>query len=297
MPRINVALGRLRRNASGWSIELKFVLQDRRRGHELPKVVPNDPDVTPDFCDLPFRLSLLGCEDRPVGQSITIDQVLEAFLEDQRRGLSARTMRNYDYVIELLRHSLNGYAYTSLDNDDTKRFEEASRAGDEEAFCHLFGPEHILGHLGEFLGYFMVRKVMGGQELLRSAGTVTKKLAGWLYAQGYVSDDEREGAVERGTEASRDLPRAERLASLLYDQSRSMSPPGPHALAEKDYVEGYLVIERVEPGALYFGRGIGPLPVSEQASALAEVGWGINITLAQIKGRWRVVEVGNVYPM
>lgn len=227
----------------------------------------------------------------------TIDQVLDAFLEDQRRRLSARTMRNYDDVIALLRDSLNGYAYESLDEAGAKRFDKAYQAGDEEAFCHLFGPEHILGHLGEFLGYFMIRKVMAGQELLRSAGTVTKKLATWLYEQGYVSDIERELAVDQGTDAARDLPRAERLASLLYDQSRATPDFDPGGLGGKDFVEDYLIIEHIEPGALYFAGGIGPLAVSEQASELAEVGWGVNITLARITGTWWVVEVGNVYPL
>ena len=137
----------------------------------------------------------------------TIDQALNVFIKDQRRRLSDRTMRNYDDVVELLRDSLNGYAYQSLDKADAKRFDKAYQAGDEEAFCHLFGPEHILGHLGEFLGYFMVRKVMGSQELLRSAGTVTKKLASWLYEQGYVSDDEPEIAVDQGTEERAIPPR------------------------------------------------------------------------------------------
>ena len=227
----------------------------------------------------------------------TIDQALDAFIEDQRRRLSDRTMRNYDDVVELLRDSLNGYAYQSLDKADAKRFDKAYQAGDEDAFCHLFGPEHILGHLGEFLGYFMVRKVMGSQELLRSARTVTKKLASWLYEQGYVSDDEREIAVDQGTEAARDLPRAERLASLLYDQSRATPNFDPGALGKGDLVEDYLMIDRIEPGALYFAGGIGPLAVSEQASELAEVGWGLNITLARITSIWWVVEVGNVYPM
>jgi hypothetical protein len=152
----------------------------------------------------------------------TIDQVLDAFLQDQRQRLSAHTMRNYEDVMELLRACLNGYAYESLDKADRKRFDQAYEAGDEEAFCHLFGPEHILGNLAEFLGYFMLRKVMAGQELLRSAGTVTKKLATWLYEHGYVSDDEAQIAVDRGTDAARDLPRAERLANLLHDQSRAV---------------------------------------------------------------------------
>jgi hypothetical protein len=232
-----------------------------------------------------------------VDTDFTISEALDAFLVDQRRRLSARTMRNYDDVIELLRDSLNGYAYQALDQADAKRFDQAYQAGDEEAFCHLFGPEHILGHLGEFLGYFMIRKVMASQELLRSAGTVTKKLATWLYEQGYMSDDERELAVDQGTDAARDLPRAERLANLLYDQSRAAPDFDPGALGEGDLVEDYLMIERVEPGALYFAGGIGPITVSEQVSAFAEVGWGVNITLARITNTWWVVEVGNVYPM
>ncbi len=227
----------------------------------------------------------------------TIEQVLDAFLRDQLPRHSTRTMRNYEDIVELLRSSLNGYAYESLDKADRKRFDQAYGAGDEEAFCHLFGPEHILGNLTEFLGYFMLRKVMAGQELLRSAGTVTKKLATWLYEHGYVSADEAEIAVDRGADAARDLPRAERLARLLYDQSQAVPDFDPAALDKEDLVEDYLVIERIKPGALYFDGGIGPLAVSEQASGLAEVGWGVNITLVRITSTWWVAEVGNVYPM
>lgn len=227
---------------------------------------------------------------------LTIEEALDAFIADQRHRLSARTMRNYDDVVDLLRHSLNGYGPNTLDKTDHKRWEKAF-AHDEEAFCHLFGPEHILGHLSEFLGYFMVRKVWASQELLRSAGTVTKRLARWLYEHGYVSDDERELAVEQGNQAARDLPRAERLANLLYDQSRATPSFDPDDLGSRDLVEDYVVIERIEPGSLYFAGGLGPVTVSEKASALAEVGWGVDITLARLEGTWRVVEVGNVCPM
>jgi hypothetical protein len=40
--------------------------------------------------------------------------------------------------------------------------------------------------LGEFLGHFTIRKVAAGDELLRVAGRVTKKLAGWLGERGYL---------------------------------------------------------------------------------------------------------------
>jgi len=72
----------------------------------------------------------------------------------------------------------------------------------------------------------MVRKVWASQELLRSAGTVTKKLAGWLFEHGYVSADEREDGVEQGGRAARNLPRAERLGSCTSagGSARSKSP-------------------------------------------------------------------------
>lgn len=166
----------------------------------------------------------------------SIDQVLEAFVDDQRQRLSPRTLANYEEVIDLLRHSLNGYGPNSLDEPDHRRWQQAYDAGDEDAFCHLLGPEHILDHLGEFLGYFMVHKVIAGQELLRSAGTVTKKLARWLHQHGYASADTAQDAAEQGAQAARDLPRAERLASLLYEQSRATPDVDPAQLTDTDMV-------------------------------------------------------------
>ncbi len=67
-------------------------------------------------------------------------------------------------------------------------------------------------------------------------------------------------------------------------------------MREEDWIEDFLAIERVEPGALWLEGGIGPLRVSREASDLAEVGWGVNIVLARLGGEWRIVELGFVYP-
>jgi len=227
----------------------------------------------------------------------TIDDALDAFLTDQRERLSARTMRNYEDVIGLLRHCLNGYGPNTLDEPDRKRWEEAYE-DDEEAFCHLFGPEYILSEVHEFLGYFMVRKVMAGQDLLRSAGTVTKKLASWLLEHGYAGEAARDLAVDRGTKASRDLPRAERLTNLLYEQHLATTTAEQTGLRPCDIVgqDLPLQIERIEPGKLFFSGVDGPLRVSRQASDLAEPGWDVTITLVRQRGTWKVLEVGNVYP-
>ena len=231
-----------------------------------------------------------------MAKTTTIDEALDAFLAEQRKRLSAKTLRNYEDVVSLLRSSLNGYAYQSLDSLEEKRWRKAFDAGDEEAFTRLFGAEKIVENLGEFLGYFMVRKVMAGQELLRASGTVTKKLAAWLHEQGYISERQRQEAVERGGDAARELPRADRLGELLHDEMAKTPPFDPEDVPDEHWVEDFLAIERVAPGALWFEGGIGPVRVSRKASDLAEIGWGVNIVLVRLRGVWRIVELGFVYP-
>ncbi len=126
-------------------------------------------------------------DNMPGGESAafaspTISAVLAAYLADEEARLAAKTFGLYADVIELLQHSLNGYAANSLDKDEYKLWEELFNAeGDQHReFCEIFGPEHILPNIGEFLSYFMVSKVMAGQDLLRASGTVAKKLAKWL---------------------------------------------------------------------------------------------------------------------
>ena len=69
------------------------------------------------------RLALLPAwKDVCVQATPTIDQALDVFLAAQRERLSAKTLRNYEDVVSLLRSSLNGYAYQSLDSLEEKRW-------------------------------------------------------------------------------------------------------------------------------------------------------------------------------
>jgi hypothetical protein len=232
-------------------------------------------------------------EHEPEG-SPNIDTVLVEFLAEQEQRLAPRTYRNYAEVVSLLRHCLNSYGHQSLDDAERSRLDDAYDT-DDEAFVHLFGPEKIADNLGEFLGYFMVRKVMAGEELLRAAGTVTKKLAKWLGERAYLDPHGVDIAVDRGSAALRDLPRAEKLSRLLHEQAR-MTSINVHELSDEDYIEDYLMIERVEPGAIFFDGGIGPVTVTTAASDNAEAGWSVSIVLGRVGKSWQVIGVGNVYP-
>jgi hypothetical protein len=229
-------------------------------------------------------------------QPETIDIVLDAFLREQRLRLSDRTYRSYEDVIRLLRDSLDRYGYTSLSKAEAKRWQQAFDAGDEEAFCHLFGPEKIPPHLGEFLGYFMVRKVIAGQELLKAAGTVTGKLVRWLEKEAFIEPDAAAIAAERARDSARDLPAAERLGSLLQDVASKAPEIDVDDVDDEDWVEEQLMISEIEPGRIWFEGNVGPFEVPKRASDLAQPGWMAFIVAARVKKRWHLLEVGSVYP-
>jgi hypothetical protein len=231
-------------------------------------------------------------------QSPTIATVLAQFLAEQEQRLSPRTYAQYDDVVELLQHCLNGYASQSLTELDTKRFDRLYNArGDaHREFCEIFGPEHILSNLGEFLGYFMVRKVVADRGLLRAAGTVTKRLAVWLAEKGYVEPGQAEFAAKRGADAARDLPKAEELASGLAVLAET---EGGRKAAEQ--TEDHFQITRVEPGRIWLeglldGHERGPIQLPKGLSRLCQPGWAISGVVGRVGKRWRFLEVWNVYP-
>lgn len=269
--------------AGGQPASFWLSVTNERPNSSLGTPLSDDPDA-PDCTVVPF----------PLGAEATIDVLLDAFLTEQRARLASRTCRNYETIIGLLIDCLNMYGHMSLDEAERRRW-EAAYDHDEDAFVRLFGADKISDNLGEFLDYFMIRKVAAGEELLRSAGTVTKKLVRWLAAGGHLDSSDAQSAAERAAEAARDLPRAEKLSRLLYEQARK-STVDVEDIDDDDLVEGHLTIDRVQPGELWLERAIGPVKVSKAASRLAQPGWSLSIRLARSGKQWQIVEVGNVYP-
>ena len=227
----------------------------------------------------------------------TIAAVLAEFLADQQQRLSPKTHAQYRSVVELLQHSLNNYAYVGLSGGDAKRFDDRYNAtGDaHREFCDLFGPEHILPNVDEFLNYFMVRKVMAGQSLLRAAGTVTKKLATWLAEQGYADAQAVAVAEQQGAAATRDLPKAAALATRL-DAFAETQDWGDAA----ESLEDHFRITRVESGRIWLegldGHERGPILLPPALSRECAVGWTIAGVVGRVAQRWQLLEVWNVYP-
>jgi hypothetical protein len=232
----------------------------------------------------------------PTTAAPTIEQLLDEFLAEQEARLSPATFRKYASTAELLWMHLNGYGHDTLSDVELERFERAFEDdGDEEAFCHLFGADQLIEQIPPFLNWFMLRKVMARESDLRAAATTSYKLVRWLCDRGHAGGEAAQRALEAAASARHDLPAADRLSGLLYDQSGGLFGPEPAQPGART-VEDYLSIERTERGALWFEGGLGPLEVSDEAAELAKPGWSLFATLACENGRWRLLEHGVVYP-
>lgn len=228
----------------------------------------------------------------------TIAEVLAEFLADQRVRMGPKTFAECESVVEMFQDCLNGYGHQELGKAELRLFDRFFEAeGDSHReFCQVFGPEHILANLDQFLGWFMVRKVIAPKAILRAAGTVMKRLASWMGEKGYAKAEEAADSAERGAEAARDLPKAEALASRLH-RFAEMQERGNEA----DEVEDHFTIVRVEPGAIWLDpmsepKKVGPIRIPENISCLCRVGWEISGVVGRVCKEWRLLEAWNVYP-
>jgi hypothetical protein len=230
------------------------------------------------------------------GHKQTISEVLAEYLRAEKSRLAPKTHARYTDVISLFTYSLNGYAANSLTQFERARFDKHFNAEGEQhrEFCDIFGPEHILENVGEFLNYFMVSKVIVGAETLRASGTVMKKLTKWLVEQ-YVKSEDSDLAIEQGSDAARNLLAAEKLSTLLYDLTA-----GRHEPRDSD-IEGRFSITKIEPGRIWLqddddGKDYGPILLTEQATKLCRVGWIISGAVRKSGKRCVLVEAFQVCP-
>jgi hypothetical protein len=103
-----------------------------------------------------------------------IKEVFDQFLSEQKSKLAPKTYRDYESVIDLFENQLDGYAWNGID-DGEKAYDEAKKQ--KKSFIDLYDHTHIEDNVGEFLDYFVPRKVMSGDEfILKTCPRVIRKL-------------------------------------------------------------------------------------------------------------------------
>ena len=107
-----------------------------------------------------------------------IKEVFDKFLSEQKSKLAPKTYRDYESVIDLFENQLDGYAWNGID-DGEKAYDEAKKQ--KKSFIDLYDHTHIEANVGEFLDYFVPRKVMSGDEfILKTCPRVIRKLLKWM---------------------------------------------------------------------------------------------------------------------
>jgi hypothetical protein len=107
-----------------------------------------------------------------------IKEVFDQFLSEQKSKLAPKTYRDYESVIDLFENQLDDYAWSGID-DGEKAYDEAKKQ--KKSFIDLYDHTHIEDNVGEFLDYFVPRKVMSGDEfILKTCPRVIRKLLKWM---------------------------------------------------------------------------------------------------------------------
>lgn len=235
-------------------------------------------------------------KDKPTVKK-TINEVFEEFLEEQKQRLKPRTMNGYYDTIHLFRESLNGYGHTSLDKNESSYFYKIYNANDKDncEFCDIFGPEKIAENVEEFFSYFMVRKVMCGKDMLKTTGTVIKKLSKWLAEKGYVERNKSKQITNSAEESGKDLVAANQLRTILFNECNCIDSGN-----EDDKIEGHFIIEDVLPKKLIFfsceGGDEFTMSVPKSVSDICKIGWAISGVIGFKKNKAFFQDVWNVYP-
>ncbi len=227
--------------------------------------------------------------------SPNITELLDEFLSEQAIRLKETTMRQYRVVVELIRHCLDSYGPNFLSDTEYHLYEKLYRYKGLE-FCSIFGADKIVAAIPTFLGEFMIRKVAASESLLKSSGTVTKKLVKWLAEQGYVGKARANKAIRFAAEASKVLPAAERLARLLYEYAHNHTPRFWSV-----EIDDFFTIEEVLPGRLILSSLSSEIEMVEirlpdEILKHCQPGWHVNLLLGKTPRGWQIIETGNVYP-
>lgn len=218
-----------------------------------------------------------------------IDESMELFVKEISGKLSAKTVGKYESVLELFQDYLAGYGELSYEEDRDKGIILTAKT-----------QELHDGQIANFLEWFLIRKVMGPAWLNTSAPGIMKKYIQWLDKKGLLAEGAMDEAFEVTKKASKDLPRVEKAANLLYELCDENSGKFEDIeFDDENYMDGYGEVTGIIEGKFhldYDGEKTGPIQITKEIANLLKKGDTVNLVVGRKGKTWYPLEVGNVYP-
>ena len=230
----------------------------------------------------------------------TIGETLQQFLEESGQGNTGSTA-SPSAVIRVFESYLNGWAHEDLNPFERQRFEK--EYSETRRFCDIFDATRIKPHhLNAMVGHHAIRQGPSTKGFLKAVGPVMRKLASWLSEKRFwTAEDQRWYRELVGDDPGRDLPDCEQFAHVLFQYVERHPANAPEDLPDGDYHNDQFTIIKIEPGQLHLDalqEGEAPivLRLPKSVTAKAKPGWSVLFELARVRGTWRILGVGNVYP-
>jgi len=229
----------------------------------------------------------------------TITAALAQFLSETGAG-NPRSTGSPAAVIDVFQEYLNGWAHEDLTPCERQRFEQES--AESRRFCDIFDTRRIQPHhLNGMLGHFAVRHGFGTKGFLRAVGPVMEKLAAWLVHRGFWEAKDYTWYRELvGEQPGQRLAGCDELVRLLWQHVAAHPADAPDDLPDGDYLDEEFTIRSVAPGRLHLETLAGGeeivVTLPKAVTAKARAGWSVKLELARLRGKWRVLSVGNAYP-
>ncbi len=199
--------------------------------------------------------------------------------------------------LRLFLECMNSYAHQSLNRDETALFEHYYNIEGKhhKEFCQLFGPEKIAESVSEYVGWYLIAKVMLTGEEMSIAAKAVSEFCNWLAEGDIAPVVEAKKAAEQAERAARLLPCAEDANRLIWEVAQKCPKP------VEGFIDfGHMNIKKIENDCLWLqsdeGSTIGPVVAPKKALMMLKAGWTINCALTKSSGKWHFSEVGNVYP-
>jgi len=122
-----------------------------------------------------------------MSESPSIAQLLDRFLSDQEDRLKIQQYRTCSNVIDMLTSYLNRYAYTTLIGTERHEWDRAFSAGDDRAFCNVFGVRKLITGIKPFHAQHLRGRLQSPELVQEHALAVTTDLVDWLGARGHTA--------------------------------------------------------------------------------------------------------------
>ncbi len=292
--------GRLLLTHEGWGMRITFVPDDMLC--EQPEIVISDSTARVKHSYKHKRQIATRKIIEPAHPAEpSIDTLLKLFLGDDSAHRSSTQQSRYIQTTTELKDCLNDYGYQSLEDFELVLLEKRNKGGSQQSFCELFGAEHLLDNLGEYLCYRQIRQCASDQSARKRSLECVEDLLSWLSARGDISPPVAEIFMTRVRRLERVLPEADRASKIIAASSKKAEIELAKLDCD-DFMEFDIwIISRVERDCFWFRlEGLepewGPAQLPAKAAQLLEPGWQIACAFVRVRDKWRVADLVNIYP-